>query len=139
MIIVNGWKPLIIITKCSILHVAAVLNPPRKQVILYSVLHNIFKKHFMAAYKVFYCCSLWFSLLDFCMSLRTALDFAFFNLDLLFGTIFRANEWVILLYIVLLLKLEHFFVTSDVALLKNAFMYDRFFNSKTMPSTGIFL
>ena len=73
------------------------------------------------------------------MSLRTALDFAFFNLDLLFGTIFRANEWVILLYIVLLLKLEHFFVTSDVALLKNAFMYDRFFNSKTMPSTGIFL
>ena len=47
------------------------------------------------------------------MPLRTALDFAFFNLDLLFGTIFRANEWVILyivyiLYIVLLLKLEHF-------------------------------
>ena len=42
------------------------------------------------------------------MPLRTALDFAFFNLDLLFGTIFRANEWVILLHIVLLLKLEQF-------------------------------
>ena len=28
MIIVNGWKPLTIITKCSILDVAAVLDPP---------------------------------------------------------------------------------------------------------------
>ena len=28
MIIINGWKPLTIITKCSISHVAAVLDPP---------------------------------------------------------------------------------------------------------------
>ena len=28
VIIVNGWKPLTIITKCSILDVAAVLDPP---------------------------------------------------------------------------------------------------------------
>ena len=28
MIIVNGWKPLTIITKHSILHVAAALDPP---------------------------------------------------------------------------------------------------------------
>ena len=28
VIIVNGWKPLSIITKRSILHVAAVLDPP---------------------------------------------------------------------------------------------------------------
>ena len=28
VIIVNGWKPLTIITKCSILDVATVLDPP---------------------------------------------------------------------------------------------------------------
>ena len=28
VIIVNGWRPLTIITKCSILDVAAVLDPP---------------------------------------------------------------------------------------------------------------
>ena len=28
VIIVNGWKPLTIITKCSILDVAAVVDPP---------------------------------------------------------------------------------------------------------------
>ena len=28
VIIVNGWKPLTIITKCSILDVVAVLDPP---------------------------------------------------------------------------------------------------------------
>ena len=28
VIIVNGWKPLTIVTKCSILDVAAVLDPP---------------------------------------------------------------------------------------------------------------
>ena len=28
VIIVNGWKPLTVITKCSILNVAAVLDPP---------------------------------------------------------------------------------------------------------------
>ena len=28
MIIVNGWQPLTIITKCSILDVAAALDPP---------------------------------------------------------------------------------------------------------------
>ena len=31
VIIVNGWKPLIIITKSSILDVAGVLDPPLKQ------------------------------------------------------------------------------------------------------------
>ena len=30
VIIVNGWKPLTIITKCSTLDVAAVLDPPLK-------------------------------------------------------------------------------------------------------------
>ena len=30
VIIVNGWKPLTIITKSSILDIAAVLNPPLK-------------------------------------------------------------------------------------------------------------
>ena len=33
VIIVNGWKPLTIITKCSILDVAAVLGPPLKSLI----------------------------------------------------------------------------------------------------------
>ena len=28
VILVNGWKPLIIITKCSILDVSAALDPP---------------------------------------------------------------------------------------------------------------
>ena len=36
MIIVNGWKPLTIITKSSILDVAAVLDPP-----VISLLQNI--------------------------------------------------------------------------------------------------
>ena len=30
VIIVNGWEPLTIITKCSILDVAAALDPPLK-------------------------------------------------------------------------------------------------------------
>ena len=33
VIIVNGWKPLTIITKCSILDVAAVLDPPLRVVL----------------------------------------------------------------------------------------------------------
>ena len=33
VIIVTGWKPLTIITKCSILDVAAVLDPPLKSLI----------------------------------------------------------------------------------------------------------
>ena len=37
VIIVNGWKPLAIITKCSILDVAAVLDPPLGE--LLSVMH----------------------------------------------------------------------------------------------------
>ena len=37
VIIVNGWKPLAIITKCSILDVAAVLDPPLGE--LHSVVH----------------------------------------------------------------------------------------------------
>ena len=34
VIIVNGWKPLTIITKRSILDVAAVLDPPLKKLLL---------------------------------------------------------------------------------------------------------
>ena len=45
VIIVNGWNPLIIITKRSIMDVAAVLNPPLKPLIvtnclLYLLFHN---------------------------------------------------------------------------------------------------
>ena len=39
MIIVNGWKPLTVITKCSILDVAAVLDPP--------LIRYVFKRIFM--------------------------------------------------------------------------------------------
>ena len=34
VIIVNGWKPLTIITKCSILDIAAVLDPPLEPLLL---------------------------------------------------------------------------------------------------------
>ena len=34
VIIVNGWKPLTIITKCSILDVSAVLDPPLKATVI---------------------------------------------------------------------------------------------------------
>ena len=42
VIIVNGWKPLTIITKCSILDVAAFLDPPLYQVFLLSADYGAF-------------------------------------------------------------------------------------------------
>ena len=43
VIIVNGWKPLTIITKCSILDVAAVLDPPLFMMRLWRALREISK------------------------------------------------------------------------------------------------
>ena len=34
VIIVNGWKPFTVITKCSILDVGAVLDPPQSSVLV---------------------------------------------------------------------------------------------------------
>ena len=46
VIIVNGWKPLTIITKCSILDVAVVLDPPLLFVLIYvEELKNIKVQH----------------------------------------------------------------------------------------------
>ena len=41
VIIVNGWKPLTIITKCSILDVAAALDPPLLLANLYDKKKNV--------------------------------------------------------------------------------------------------
>ena len=43
VIIVNDWKPLTIITKCSILDVAAALDPPQMLPHLASIRHYFFK------------------------------------------------------------------------------------------------
>ena len=44
MIIVNGFQPLIIITKYSILDVAAVLDPPLSFILIFSLATGIIKK-----------------------------------------------------------------------------------------------
>ena len=40
VIVVNGWKPLTIITRSSILDVAAVLDPPLPLIFIFDLLHN---------------------------------------------------------------------------------------------------
>ena len=49
VIIVNGWKPLTIITKQSILDVAAVLDPPL--ILLYFLCNNIWSENFLVFLK----------------------------------------------------------------------------------------
>ena len=48
MIIVNGWKPLTIITKHSILDVAAALDPPLLILFKMSSLQNLLKESFFS-------------------------------------------------------------------------------------------
>ena len=50
------------------------------------------------------------------MSLRNALDFAFFNLDLFFCAISRANIWVRTFIYNFVIESRTFFVTLDAAL-----------------------
>ena len=44
VIIVNGWKPLTIITKRSVLDVAAALNPPLKHISIYQTFTHIIQE-----------------------------------------------------------------------------------------------
>ena len=92
-IIVNGWKPITIINKCSILNVTVVLNPSLKRSFcITQYIKNILWLH---TYTVFYYCYLfWFTLLNSCMSLSNTLDFSAFSLDLFCCTISQAKEWV---------------------------------------------
>ena len=82
VIIVNSRKPLIIITKRSMLGVAAVLNPPRNRFFCILIQCFIIVAHF----DLLYCTSA-------CPYAMPCSGSDFFNLDLFFCIISRAKEW----------------------------------------------
>ena len=124
VIIYNSWKPLTIITKCSILDIAVVLNPSRNRLLC-------ILKNYMAAYL----CSVillllilvpFTAILDVLMQ---CLRLCFFELEFLFPYS-TSSKWSAHTFIYrFIIEIRTFFVTSDVAsisalekmLLKNAF------------------
>ena len=107
MVIVDSWKPLTIITKCSILDIAAVLNRP---LVLYSCTALLYYTLVLHSCTILLYRTL---VLHSCMSLRNILDFAFLIWIYFSVQYLEQMNMHVLLYIVLLLKLEHFLIQKQ--------------------------
>lgn len=122
-----------------ILDVAAVLILPLNRLILH---YKIYLKKFMTAYL----CSILLLLLilisftALLYLIAKRLTLCFFNFDLFFCTISRANEWERTFECNFIIETRTFFVAFiselQTKLLKNSFMYKKIFDSKIIPPTG---
>ena len=117
-------------------------NPAFEQIILH---YKIYLKKFMAAYL----CSILLLLLilisftALLYLIAKRLTLCFFNFDLFFCTISRANEWERTFECNFIIEIRTFFVALiselQTKLLKNSFMCKKIFDSKIIPPTGNFL